>query len=171
MGIKDNHDVKSKMTEAGIRQTLITYQRMVRQKQIEETKKEFGKNKEVSEQFLEGNKKNEGVVVLPSGLQYKILNAGTGPSPSAEDTVECHYKGTLIDGTVFDSSYRRGEPAQFQVGGVIEGWIEAFQLMKTGSKWMLFIPSEMAYGDRGAGNIIKPGDSLIFEVELLRIIE
>jgi len=170
MGIQDKQKAQPKMTESDIRQILITYQRMARQKQVEQIKKESGINKEAGLKFLEENKKKEGVKVLPSGLQYKVREAGNGKSPGPEDTVECHYKGTLIDGTVFDSSYRRGQPAQFQVNGVIKGWIEALQLMKTGSKWMLFIPSELAYGDRGAGSVIKPGATLIFEVELLRIV-
>ncbi|MCP4022067.1 MAG: FKBP-type peptidyl-prolyl cis-trans isomerase [Desulfobacteraceae bacterium] len=171
MGIKDNHKGQSKMSEAEIKQVLVTYQRLARQKQIKEIKKESEKNKLSGEKFLEDNKKKEGVIVLPSGMQYKILAKGDGPSPGPEDKVECHYKGTLIDGTVFDSSYRRGAPAQFQVNGVIKGWIEALQLMKTGSRWMLFIPSDLAYGDRGAGNVIKPGSTLIFEVELIKIVK
>ena len=108
-------------------------------------------------------------MALPSGLQYKILTAGTGPKPTASDTVTCNYNGTLINGKEFDSSYKRGEPASFPVGGVIKGWTEALQLMPVGSKWQLFIPSDLAYGDRGAGRDIGPGDTLIFEVELISI--
>lgn len=122
------------------------------------------------EKFLAGNKKQEGVVVLPSGMQYKILQAGNGPKPKATDTVKCHYEGRLIDGTIFDSSYRRNEPAEFPVGGVIQGWVEALQLMPVGSKWQLFIPSELAYGKHGAGQSIGPNETLIFDVELLAII-
>lgn len=126
-------------------------------------------NKKLGDAFLSANKTKEGVVTLPSGLQYKILTAGTGPKPTASDTVTCNYKGTLIDGTEFDSSYKRGEPTSFPVGGVIKGWTEALQLMPVGSKWQLFIPADLAYGDRGAGADIGPGSTLIFEVELLSI--
>lgn len=109
------------------------------------------------------------MIALPSGLQYKILQPGTGAKPTAADTVVCNYRGTLIDGTEFDSSYKRGEPASFPVGGVIKGWTEALQLMPTGSKWQLFIPSELAYGERGAGSDIGPNATLIFEVEMISI--
>ena len=120
------------------------------------------------EKFLAENKKKEGVV--PSGLQYKILTAGNGPKPKASDTVKCHYEGRLINGTVFDSSIRRNEPAEFPVSGVIAGWVEALQLMPVGSKWQLYIPSELAYGTHGAGQSIGPNQTLIFDVELLAII-
>ena len=122
------------------------------------------------ENFLAENKKKEGVVALPSGLQYKILTAGNGPKPKASDTVKCHYEGRLINGTVFDSSIRRNEPAEFPVSGVIAGWVEALQLMPVGSKWQLYIPSELAYGTHGAGQSIGPNQTLIFDVELLAII-
>ena len=122
------------------------------------------------EKFLGENKKKEGVVALPSGLQYKILTAGNGPKPKASDTVKCHYEGRLINGTVFDSSIRRNEPAEFPVSGVIAGWVEALQLMPVGSKWQLYIPSELAYGTHGAGQSIGPNQTLIFDVELLAII-
>ena len=118
------------------------------------------------EKFLAENKKKEGVVALPSGLQYKILTAGNGPKPKASDTVKCHYEGRLINGTVFDSSIRRNEPAEFPVSGVVE----ALQLMPVGSKWQLYIPSELAYGTHGAGQSIGPNQTLIFDVELLAII-
>src|SRR6266403_946266 len=111
----------------------------------------------------------EGVVILPSGLKYKILTEGTGPKPAASDTVVCNYRGTLISGTEFDSSYKRGQPASFPVNGVIKGWTEALLLMPVGAKWQLFVPSELGYGDRGAGADIGPGATLIFEVELLSI--
>jgi FKBP-type peptidyl-prolyl cis-trans isomerase FklB len=119
--------------------------------------------------FLAQNKMQEGVVELPSGLQYKVLVEGNGPKPTFESTVKTHYHGTLIDGTVFDSSVQRGEPISFPVGGVIRGWTEALQLMSVGSKWMLYIPSDLAYGPRGAGGVIGPNATLIFEVELLAI--
>jgi FKBP-type peptidyl-prolyl cis-trans isomerase FklB len=129
------------------------------------------KNKAEGEAFLAANKSKEGIVTLPSGLQYKILTEGKGPKPTAADTVVCNYRGTLINGTEFDSSYKRGEPATFPVGGVIKGWTEALQLMPVGSKWQLFIPSGMAYGERGAGADIGPNATLIFEVELISIQE
>ncbi len=119
--------------------------------------------------FLEANAKNEGVVTLASGLQYQIINKGTGSKPQATDQVKCHYHGTLINGDVFDSSVLRGQPAVFPVNGVIAGWIEALQMMEVGSKWKLFIPSHLAYGERGAGDQIGPHTTLIFEVELLGI--
>ena len=123
------------------------------------------------EAFLAANKTKEGVVTLPSGLQYKILTAGNGPKPTPNDTVTCNYRGTLINGKEFDSSFKGGKPVSFPVGGVIKGWTEALQLMPVGSKWQLFIPADMAYGDRGAGPDIGPGQTLIFEVELLKIEE
>lgn len=121
------------------------------------------------EQFLKENAAKEGVKTLPSGLQYKVIKEGEGKSPKATDTVSVHYKGTLIDGKEFDSSYKRGEPAEFPVNRVIKGWTEALQLMKEGSKWMLYIPSNLAYGERGAGADIGPNETLIFEVELLKV--
>jgi FKBP-type peptidyl-prolyl cis-trans isomerase len=129
------------------------------------------KNKTEGEAFLAANKAKDGVVTLPSGLQYKILTAGTGPKPTASDSVVCNYRGTLINGTEFDSSYKRGQSATFGVGQVIKGWTEALQLMPVGSKWQVVIPSSLAYGDRGAGAEIGPNATLIFEVELLSIQE
>jgi FKBP-type peptidyl-prolyl cis-trans isomerase len=126
-------------------------------------------NQKTGEAFLAENKTKEGVVTLPSGLQYKVLTQGTGPKPTAADTVVCQYKGTLLDGTEFDSSYKRGQPATFAVGRIIKGWTEALQLMPVGSKWQIFIPPDLAYGDRGAGNVIPPNATLIFEVELVSI--
>ena len=126
-------------------------------------------NKKQGEAFLAANKAKDGVVTLPSGLQYKVLTEGKGPKPAPSDTVVCNYKGTLIDGTEFDSSYKRGQPATFPVGQVIKGWTEALQLMPVGSKWELFIPSEMAYGPRGPTPAIGANSTLIFEVELLSI--
>ena len=127
-------------------------------------------NLEEGLKFLAENSKQEGVIELPSGLQYKVLNEGEGDLPKATDKVRCHYHGTLINGSVFDSSVERGQPADFPVNGVIQGWVEALQLMSTGSKWRLFIPSELAYGQQGAGGAIGPNTALIFEVELLEII-
>lgn len=124
-----------------------------------------------SKKFLEENKKAEGIVVLPSGLQYKVLKSGEGATPTANDTVRTHYEGKLVDGTVFDSSYERNEPAEFPVTGVIAGWTEALQLMKVGDKWQLFIPSNLAYGEAGAGGVIPPHATLIFDIELLDVVE
>lgn len=128
------------------------------------------KNKAAGELFLAENKKREGIITTASGLQYEILTEGNGPKPKATDTVSCHYEGRLIDGTIFDSSIKRGQPAQFPVNQVIAGWIEALQLMPVGSKWRLYIPSELAYGAHGAGDIIGPNAALIFDVEVLQII-
>lgn len=131
--------------------------------------KQHEANIQAGKDFLAENAKKEGVITLESGLQYEVMTEGDGSKPSATDQVECHYHGTLIDGTVFDSSVQRGEPAVFPVNGVIQGWVEALQLMPVGSKWKLYVPSELAYGERGAGNAIGPHTTLIFEVELLGI--
>lgn len=128
-----------------------------------------GSNKEDGEAFLEANKANEGVITLPSGLQYTVMTEGSGDKPTLTSNVTTHYHGTTIDGNVFDSSVQRGDPASFPVNGVIKGWTEALQLMAVGSKWKLFIPSELAYGDRGAGADIGPNSALVFEVELISI--
>ncbi|MCZ2224942.1 MAG: FKBP-type peptidyl-prolyl cis-trans isomerase [Chitinophagales bacterium] len=127
------------------------------------------KEKEISKKFLEENKKKTGITVTPSGLQYEVITMGNGDKPTLQDTVVCHYRGTLINGHEFDNSYSRGEPISFPVTGVIKGWTEALQLMPQGSKWKLYIPSDLGYGDRGAGNDIPGGTALIFEVELLNI--
>lgn len=127
-------------------------------------------NREEGLKFLAENRKKKGVTELPSGLQFEVLKEGNGEIPKATDQVKCHYHGTLIDGTVFDSSVQRGQPAVFPVNGVIQGWVEALQLMSTGSKWRLYIPSELAYGSHGAGGAIGPHSTLIFDVELLKII-
>ena len=124
---------------------------------------------EKGEKFLTENKGKEGVKTTASGLQYKVLKEGSGKSPAAADTVTCHYRGTLLDGTEFDSSYKRNEPAEFALNRVIPGWTEGVQLMKEGSKYQFFIPSKLAYGTRGAGGVIGPDETLIFEVELLKI--
>jgi FKBP-type peptidyl-prolyl cis-trans isomerase FklB len=137
---------------------------------VELQEEKLNLNKKAGEEFLSINKGKEGVITLSSGLQYQILKSGDGPKPSATDQVRCHYHGTLIDGTVFDSSVQRGEPAIFGVNQVIRGWVEALQLMPVGSKWRLFIPSDLAYGASGAGQSIEPNSTLIFDVELLNII-
>jgi len=160
---------KTLLTEDEARAALTQLQTEVRSKQQEKMKVAGEMNKKEGVEFLAANKSKEGVVILPSGLQYKILTEGTGPKPAASDTVVCNYRGTLISGTEFDSSYKRGQPASFPVNGVIKGWTEALLLMPVGSKWQLFVPSELGYGDRGAGADIGPGATLIFEVELLSI--
>ncbi len=131
---------------------------------------EYEAVKKAGEEFLAANAKKEGVVVLPSGLQYEVITEGTGKKPGATDKVECHYEGTLIDGTVFDSSIKRGEAATFGVNQVIKGWVEALQLMQEGAKWRLYIPYNLAYGERGAGEMIPPYSTLVFEVELIKIL-
>ncbi|MHA8099967.1 FKBP-type peptidyl-prolyl cis-trans isomerase [Aquirufa aurantiipilula] len=139
------------------------------ERQMAEGAKQYLPNKEAGEKFLAENKKKAGVLVTPSGLQYEIIKAGDGPKPTSADKVKTHYHGTLIDGTVFDSSVDRGEPISFPVTGVIPGWVEALQMMTVGSKWKLYIPQELAYGIRGGGAAIKPYSALIFEVELIAI--
>ncbi|SRR5579871_433970 len=168
-GLKDKLDGKTLLTEDEARAALAQLQSQMQQKQMEKMKAAAEANKKEGDAFLAANKANGGVVVLPSGLQYKVLTQGTGPKPVASDTVVCNYRGTLIDGKEFDSSYKRGQPATFPVSGVIKGWTEALQLMPVGSKWQLFIPPDLAYGDRGASSDIGPGATLIFEVELLSI--
>jgi FKBP-type peptidyl-prolyl cis-trans isomerase len=160
---------KLRLTDKEITAAMTALQNSVMEKQAEAAKKAAEENKKVGDAFLAENKTKPGVVTLPSGLQYKIIKAGTGPKPKATDKVECHYRGTLINGTEFDSSYKRGQPATFPVNGVIKGWTEALQLMPVGSKWELFIPADLAYGTRGAGPQIGPNTTLIFEVELLGI--
>jgi FKBP-type peptidyl-prolyl cis-trans isomerase FklB len=140
-----------------------------RKKKMEERKGQGKANKEEGTKFLEGNKVKEGIVALKSGLQYKILKEGTGASPKATDTVKCHYKGITIDGKEFYNSYKRGEPATFALNRALKGWTEGLQLMKEGGKWRFFIPSELAYGERGSGPNIGPNEVLIFELELLGI--
>jgi FKBP-type peptidyl-prolyl cis-trans isomerase len=169
-GLKDSlASGKTLLTEDEARTVLTQLQTEVRGKQQEKMKVAGETNKKEGVEFLTANKSKEGVVMLPSGLQYKILTAGTGPKPTASDTVVCNYRGALISGAEFDSSYKRGQPASFPVNGVIKGWTEALQLMPVGSKWQLFVPAELGYGDRGAGADIGPGATLIFEVELLSI--
>lgn len=163
------------------RQTLLTDQEAVEVRQAFITKIQEEKAQEVltmaaanlesGQKFLEENKKNEGVVTTDSGLQYKVLIQGDGPIPTESAQVTVHYKGTLLDGTEFDSSYQRGEPITMPINGFIAGWIEALQLMKQGSKYRLFIPPALAYGDRGAGPLIQPNSTLIFDVELLEVIK
>jgi FKBP-type peptidyl-prolyl cis-trans isomerase FklB len=160
---------KTLMTEAEAQNTLRQFMTELQQKQEEKMKEAAEANKKEGDAFLAANKTKPGVFTLPDGLQYKIIKEGTGPKPTATDTVSVNYRGTLINGKEFDSSYKRGEPATFPVGGVIKGWTEALQLMPVGSKWELYIPPDLAYGIRGAGADIGPNDTLIFEVELLSI--
>ncbi len=164
-----------RMTEEEARTAVMGYQQELRAKKDEERKQLAEKNRKAGQEFLAANKSKEGVkthsVTLPDGstaeLQYKVLTDGPGAPPSSNDTVTVNYKGTLIDGREFDSSAKQGKPAQFPVNGVIKGWTEALKLMKTGSKWQLFIPSTLAYGDNQSGPLIEPGSTLIFEVELI----
>jgi FKBP-type peptidyl-prolyl cis-trans isomerase len=160
---------KTLLTEDQAREILTQLQADLRKKQQDAAQQVGDANKKQGLAFLEANKTKEGVVALPSGLQYKVLQAGARPKPAATDQVVCNYRGMLLDGTEFDSSYKRGQPATFPVTGVIKGWTEALQLMPVGSKWQLFIPSELAYADRGAGPQIGPNSTLIFEVELISI--
>jgi FKBP-type peptidyl-prolyl cis-trans isomerase FklB len=162
---------KTLLTQAEAEAVLKEVQSELLKKQQEKMQVAGEANKKEGEAFLTANKAKEGVVTLPSGLEYKILKAGTGAKPSASDSVVCNYRGTLINGTEFDSSYKRGQPATFPVNGVIKGWTEALQLMPVGSKWQLFVPSSLAYAERGAGGDIGPNATLIFEVELLSIQE
>lgn len=157
------------MTEDQAGQCVMSYQQEMMAKQEAERKISGAKNKAEGDSFLAENKKKDGVKTTESGLQYKVLVEGTGPKPTASDKVKTHYSGKLIDGTEFDSSYKRGEPAVFPVTGVIKGWTEALQMMTVGSKWQLFIPSELAYGERGAGQTIGPNAALVFDIELLGI--
>ncbi|HVP65198.1 MAG TPA: FKBP-type peptidyl-prolyl cis-trans isomerase [candidate division Zixibacteria bacterium] len=169
-GLKDTiNGGTSRMTEEEIRAALGKFSSEVRAKMEEKRKLDADKNKKEGEAFLEANKSNTGVITTPSGLQYKVLTEGKGPKPTATDTVTCNYRGTLLNGKEFDSSYKRKEPASFPVNGVIKGWTEALQMMPVGSKWQLFIPASLAYGERGAGADIEPNSTLIFEVELLSI--
>jgi FKBP-type peptidyl-prolyl cis-trans isomerase FklB len=170
-GLKDGlAGSKPLLTDDEARAAMVTLQTDLRKKQEEKMLMQGEANKKDGEAFLAENKTKDGVVTLPSGLQYKILKEGTGPKPTATDTVVCNYKGTLLDNTEFDSSYKRGQPATFPVGGVIKGWTEALQLMPVGSKWQLFIPSELAYGARGGpGGGIGPNATLVFEVELMSV--
>jgi FKBP-type peptidyl-prolyl cis-trans isomerase len=160
---------KTLLTEEEARAAITAVRNDMREKQQAKMQAAGGANKKEGEAFLADNKSKEGVVALPSGLQYKVLKEGNGPKPTATDSVVCNYRGTLINGTEFDSSTKNGGPATFPVNGVIKGWTEALQLMPVGSKWQLFVPSGLAYAERGAGGDIGPNATLIFEVELVSI--
>lgn len=169
-GIKDGRSGNANlMTEEEIRTTLVNLQKSLSQKQNEQMQKMAAKNLEDGKKFLAENKKKNGVTATASGLQYRVIRAGNGPSPKANDIVTTNYRGTFIDGKEFDSSYSRGEPAQFQVDGVIPGWTEALQLMQPGAKWEIVVPPNLAYGEHGVGRVIGPNSTLVFEIELLSI--
>lgn len=170
-GLADAISGKTQMTEAESKQVLTEFRTSLMAKMQEREKAAGEKNIKAGEDFLAANAKKEGVKTTASGLQYKVLKAGDGKgkSPKPTDTVKVHYHGTLIDGTVFDSSVERGEPAEFPVNGVIPGWTEVLQLMKEGDKWQVYIPAKLAYGERGAGGKIGPNATLIFDVELLKV--
>ncbi len=169
-GLKDAlTDAKPQMSEAELKQVITALQQEMRQKQMQAEEAAAMENKTKGDAFLAANAKKDGVVALPDGLQYKVLTAGQGKKPSEDDTVLCNYKGTFLDGTEFDSSARAGKPVPFEVKNVIPGFKEVLQLMPVGSKWQVFIPPTLAYGERGAGNVIGPNSTLIFEVEVVSI--
>lgn len=163
--------VQPEMTYEEAKQTVQEFFTKIQEEMEAEAAKAGEANKQIGEAFLSENAKREGIKVTESGLQYEVLTEGNGATPAASDKVEVHYTGKLIDGTVFDSSVERGVPAMFGVTQVIPGWVEALQLMKEGDKWRLYIPSDLAYGSQGAGGIIGPNSTLIFDVELLRVIK
>ena len=171
----ESKDGKASMDDAVSRSFIMSYMNKREQaklaKEAELNAVKFKNNQASGDSFLQKNKENPGIVVTASGLQYKVVKMGTGPKPAETDQVKVHYTGSFINGTKFDSSVDRGEPAQFQVNGVIKGWIEGLQLMPVGSKFMLYIPESLAYGANGAGEVIKPYSTLIFEVELLEIVK
>ena len=170
MGLKDTLSGKElRLTEDEMVQEIQNFQQEMQAKLMAEMEEQAAKNKTEGEAFLAENAKQDGVVVTESGLQYKVLEPGQGDPPGPADVATVHYRGTLINGTQFDSSYDRGQPASFPVGGVIPGWSEALQLMKPGAKWQLFIPAELAYGERGAGQDIGPNATLLFDVELISV--
>ena len=159
------------MSEEDLRAVKSAYRDELRTKQAEAGKKAAEENKKAGAAFLAENKGKEGVVTLPSGLQYRILKAGDGKTPTDADTVECHYRGTLLDGTEFDSSYAKERPAKFTLRrGIIEGWREALKLMPAGSKWQLFVPPHLAYGEKGTGRYVGPNATLVYEMELLKVL-
>jgi len=167
-GMTDASKDKALMNDTTASAFIVKY---MQRRERERLMVQYGPQIEAGQKYLSENSKADGVVTLPSGLQYKIITQGTGATPGPEDIVKVQYTGTTISGTKFDSSYDRGEPASFRVSNVIRGWVEGLQLMKEGSKYMLYIPADLAYGERGAGSIIKPFETLIFEVELLEIIK
>jgi len=157
------------MSEEEVQQTIAELQKVMQEKQEAKNKVIGEANQKAGAEFLAANAKKEGVKTTASGLQYKVIEAGNGKTPAATDKVQVNYRGSLVDGTEFDSSYKRGKPAEFPVNGVIKGWTEALQLMKEGAKYQIFIPAELAYGERGAGPVIGPNSTLIFDVELIAV--
>jgi FKBP-type peptidyl-prolyl cis-trans isomerase FklB len=171
-GMKDGlTGAPTALDEAQLKEVLTGLQEEVNKRNAEREKAAIETNKKAGEEFMAANKTKEGVITLPSGLQYKVIKEGDGAIPKATDLVETNYRGALIDNTEFDSSYKRGQAAVFPVNGVIPGWVEALQKMKVGSKWQLFVPPELGYGAKGAGNLIGPNATLIFDIELLAIRE
>jgi len=168
-GVNDSVNGSLALSQEEMKQAFDEFKAQLLQQEQDAQQALAANNKQLGMDFLAQNKNKKGVITLPSGLQYKVLISGTGPSPKASDKVTTHYRGTLIDGTEFDSSFSRNKPATFPVNGVIPGWVEALQLMHVGDKWQLFIPSELAYGVRSIGQHIKANSTLIFEIELLKI--
>ncbi|MCU7801115.1 MAG: FKBP-type peptidyl-prolyl cis-trans isomerase [gamma proteobacterium symbiont of Lucinoma myriamae] len=168
-GVQDSLNGNLSLSQDEMKKAFTDFKAKLVKQQKQEQKAQLAKNKQLGNAFLAENKKKEGVITLASGLQYKVIKSGTGPSPKATDKVTTHYRGTLIDGTEFDSSYSRNKPSSFPVNGVIPGWVEALQLMHVGDKWQLFIPAALAYGKRAVGDKIKPNSTLIFDIELLKI--
>lgn len=169
-GVQDGiSGAKPQLTDKEREETLMAFEQDMMKKETERLKELADKNKKEGTAFLAANKAQEGVKTLPSGLQYKVLAEGNGAQPKPTDQITVNYRGTLLDGTEFDNSYKRGEPATLQLNGVIKAWSEALPLMKTGAKWQLFVPADLAYGEKGAGRAIGPNSTLIFEVELLSI--
>lgn len=169
-GVQDGiSGAKPQLTDKEREETLMAFEQDMMKKETERLKELAEKNKKEGTAFLAANKAKEGVKTLPSGLQYKVLAEGNGAQPKPTDQITVNYRGTLLDGTEFDNSYKRGEPATLQLNGVIKAWSEALPLMKTGAKWQLFVPADLAYGEKGAGRAIGPNSTLIFEVELLSI--
>lgn len=171
-GIRDAlTKAQPRMSNEQIQAVMTRFDQQMNERAQKEMASESEKNKEAGAAFLADNAKKDGIQTTASGLQYRVLEEGTGDSPTASSTVSCHYEGTLIDGTVFDSSYKRGAPAEFPVNGVISGWTEMLQLMKEGGKVEVFIPSNLAYGERGAPPVIGPGATLVFKIELLKVLQ
>jgi FKBP-type peptidyl-prolyl cis-trans isomerase FklB len=168
-GVTDSLADTLALTDGEMKEIMTAFQQEMMSKMQAKQATVSADNLKAGEVFMAENAKKDGVKVLPSGLQYKVLKSGSGKTPKATDTVSTHYHGTLVDGTVFDSSVDRGEPVSFPVNGVIPGWTEALQLMKEGDKWQLFVPGQLAYGEQGAGRQIGPNSTLIFEVELLSV--
>lgn len=169
-GLRDGlSGAKPLMSEEEIQAVMVAFEQQMAAQQQKQAAEAAAKSKQEGAAFMAENAKKPGVTTLPSGLQYEVLQNGNGPTPTATSTVSAHYEGKLLNGTVFDSSYRRGEPLAIPVNRVIKGWTEALQLMKVGDKWRLYIPSDLAYGDTGSGGVIPPGATLVFEVELLGI--